>query len=133
MRARQDGCRDELVRVEAIQVRRQAADFRQALNAWDASAGVRPVVAADAEHQLHPPRAVGAEKSVDPESVVPVPGGRWREQWIVLSAHLDAAAELCTQAAVRFAARSFAGLAAVAQPEERPDAAAPAWKRARKL
>ena len=118
-RGHRDGSPDGLVpAVEAlVQLRSDALQWGP--NAWDASDGAPPDVAADAAH-LPPVAPVVADAG---RSAVPVPGGLvqgasfLQERWFVLlgSVRRDAG-EPYTPDAAPFAERSFSAQAVAALP-----------------
>jgi len=126
-RARRGGCRDEPVRAAEVRVLRRADEPLRALNAWDASGGVRQDAAAGAAHPHHRDRLdadvgklAGREQDVRAQGAfLPQP-----ERWFVQPEEAQAAAAaLCKPDAVQSAAQSCAARAA-AEAQAEPDVAA---------
>jgi hypothetical protein len=105
--AHPDGCRDELAPEAAIPVQRQGDDCRLEMSAWDALAGVPRDAWEDvARLQVALPDADAGKWAV---RVRGVPARDAQQSEIPAArARPDAAAELCTLAADRSAARSCA-------------------------
>jgi len=114
VRVRPAGCPDELAPEVEDRDQHRLAAAPSGPCASDASGGVHRAEAADAAHRRRVLADVDAEKSAGQERAFRVPGAQFPLAILTLEPQ-DAAAELCTQDAVRSAERSCAAQAAAAQ------------------